>query len=148
MGKQAAGKASKRRSETQAKSVDGFFARVKEAYDNVASEDVGRPSFAQDILRRNTDFSRRIIAPAPGVGDVTLSYVCPHCTCCPLEDYMWRASSVDGDGAATERRNSVVGGVQLVGSPYDWRAPNRILVIQVSASAHEASICNNIARAV
>ena len=32
------------------------FAGVEEAYDKVASEDVGRLSIAQDILRKSTDF--------------------------------------------------------------------------------------------
>ena len=53
------------------------FAGVKEAYDKVASEDVGRLSIAQDIFRESTDFSRRSIALASGVVSVTLSCVCP-----------------------------------------------------------------------
>ena len=64
------------------------FAGVKEAYDKVASGDVGRLSIAQDILREGTDFRRRIIAPASGVGGVTLSYVFPQCNC-----FIWWVSS-------------------------------------------------------
>ena len=40
------------------------LAEVKEAYDKGASEDVGRLSIAHDILRKNTDYSRIVIAPA------------------------------------------------------------------------------------
>ena len=55
------------------------YARLKEAH-NVASEDVGRLSIAQDVMRKSTDFLRRIITPADGMGGVTLSFVCPHCS--------------------------------------------------------------------
>ena len=34
------------------------FSGVKEAHDKVASEDIGFPSIAQDILRKSTDFSK------------------------------------------------------------------------------------------
>ena len=57
------------------------FIKVKESYDNVASEDIGRLSIAQNILRKSTDVLRRIIALASGVGGVTLSYVCRRCNC-------------------------------------------------------------------
>ena len=49
--KQAAGKASKRCSETQANQRMAL-ADVNEAYDKGASEDVGRLSIVHDILRK------------------------------------------------------------------------------------------------
>ena len=55
--------------------------KSEECYEKVESEDVGRLSIAQDILRKSAGFVRRIIAPIDGVGSVTLSYVCPHCHC-------------------------------------------------------------------
>ena len=61
-------------------------AKVRECHSEVEQEDRGRLLVAQDISRQNTDFSRRIIVPVEEQGGVTLSYVCPHCHCCPLED--------------------------------------------------------------
>ena len=74
------------------------FIKVKESSEKIASEDIGRLSIAQDILRKSTNFLRRIIAPASGVGGVTLSCVCPHCNCFPLEGYIWWVSSEHSDG--------------------------------------------------
>ena len=50
-------------------------------------------------------------------GRRALSSVCPHCNCFPLDDYMWCAAC---------------------GGQHDWRAPNRILVVQLGANATEA----------
>ena len=69
------------------------FERLQEAYDKVASEDIDRLSIGQEILKKSTDFLRRIIAPVDGMGGATLSYVCPHCNWFPLEDYIWWVSS-------------------------------------------------------
>ena len=99
------------------------FAGLKEAYDKVASGDVGRLSIVQDILREGTDFRRRIIAPASGVGGVTLSYVFPPCNC-----LKWWVSS----------GHLVVCGfwwpVQLECSE------KKKLVTEVSAHSHEAKV--------
>ena len=64
-----------------------------ECHDEVEAEDDGRSSVAQDVLRKSTDFSRRITAPNGGAGGATLSYVCPHCHCFPLEDHIWWVSA-------------------------------------------------------
>ena len=92
-------------------------ARLKEAYDKVALEDVGRLSIAQDILRK--------IAPVDGMGGVTLSCVCPHCSCVPLEDYIWWVSE--------HGKRQCSWWCAVRGGQFDWRAPNRILVIQLSS---------------
>ena len=64
------------------------FERLQEANDKVAMEDIGRLSIAQEIPRKSTEFLRRIIAPMLGMGGVSLSYVCPHGSCFPLDDYI------------------------------------------------------------
>ena len=110
------------------------LARVEEASDKVASDDVGRLSIAQDILRKSTDFLKRITAPASGVGSVTLSHVCPYCNCLPLEDYTRSVSSGHGDGSNRLKKQCSLAG------QYDWRAPKRLLVIQLSAHAHDAKV--------
>ena len=71
-GKSEIGKASKRNSGKKVSSVNG-----RSRDDKVALEDISRVSIAQDFLKR-------IIAPMSGVARVTLSDVCPHCSCFPL----------------------------------------------------------------
>ena len=73
--------------------------KVKECYEKVESEEKGRLSIAQDILRNSMDFLMRIIVPNDGVGGVTLSYVWTHCHCFSLEDYIWWVSSRRGKEA-------------------------------------------------
>ena len=73
---------------------DGKRCEWTEAYDKVAAmEDIGRLSIVQDILRKSTGVLRRIIAPVDGMGGVTLSYACPHCSCFPLDDKRWRVTT-------------------------------------------------------
>ena len=52
-------------------------------------DEIGRLSIAQEMLRKRTDFLRRIIAPVDGMGGVTLSYLYPHCNCFQLDDDVW-----------------------------------------------------------
>ena len=79
--------------------------RLQEAYDKVALEDVGRLCIAQDMLRRSTDFLRRIVAPVGEMGGVTLSYVCPHCSCFLLDDYTWWVPSGHRDGIKRKKKH-------------------------------------------
>ena len=44
-------------------SLNGPFERIREACEKVAMNDIGRLGIAQEILRKSTDFLRRIIAP-------------------------------------------------------------------------------------
>ena len=60
------------------------YAGLEEACDMVASEDVGRLSIAQDIVRKSTDFLRIILALVSGVVSVTLCDVFLHRNCFPL----------------------------------------------------------------
>ena len=91
------------------------FAGVGEAYEKVASEDVGRLSVAHDILRKSTDFLSRILSPASGVGSVTLSCVCPYCTC-----FLWRITHGVCVIGAWRRQQQTEVTVQLVCSL--WRS--------------------------
>ena len=109
------------------------FVRLKEAYKKVASEDVGRQGIAWDILRKSSDILRRIIAPV-----VTLSYVCPHCNYFTLEDYILWVSS--GHGGGNNRKKKQCSLWRAAWGQHDWRAPNRILLIQLGANANEAKV--------
>ena len=87
------------------------FQRLQEANERVAVEDTGRLSVAQEIRGKSTDFSRRIIAPMSGMGGVTLSHVCLHCSCF-LGMTTYGGCRPDTATATTERRSTVAGGVQ------------------------------------
>ena len=73
------------------------------------------------------------------MGGVTLSYVCLHCRCFPLEDYFWWVSSGHGDGNNRKKRqcNWLCA---ACGRQYDWRAPNRVFVIQDGVGPREAKV--------
>ena len=111
---------------------------VKESDEKSALEDTGRISIPQDILRKNADFLRRIIAPVSGVGGVTFSYVRPHCRCFPLEDNIWWVSSGHADG--NNRKKMQCNWCAACGGQYEWRAPNSILDTQDSVDPREARV--------
>ena len=58
------------------------------------------------------------------------SYLCPHCNSFLLEDYVrW----VSGE-------NPRSGGQQIVEKKYDWKQPNRLLVVQSGDSVEQARV--------
>ena len=91
-----------------------------------------RPSRSMSCCE-STDFLRRIIVPVAGQGGVTLWYVCPHCHRFPIEDYTWWVSS----GHVKKQCNWWCA---ACGGQYNWRHPNRILVIQESTDRREAKV--------
>ena len=46
----------------------------------------------------------------------------------------------DTETAITERRSIATGGARRAGGQCDWRAPNRMLVVQVGVNANEAKV--------
>ena len=76
---------------------------------------MGRLSIAQDMLRKSTDYVRRIIAPVNGVGGVTLS-----CALLVITFRLRTAFSGSSQGTASvstgrrRRRSSATGGARLV----------------------------------
>ena len=100
-------------------------------------DDIGCLSIAQETIRTSTDILRRIIAPVDGTGGVTLSYVCPHCSCFPLDDYIWWVSTGDSYNRKKKHCNWWCA---ACGDQYEWRAPNRILVVQLGTNANEAKV--------
>ena len=119
----------KERYRKEGKSSEWTLERIREAYEKVAKDEIGRLGIVQEILRKSPDFFR-VIAPVCGMGGVTFSYVCPHCNSVPLEDYSWWVST------GTRRRQQqkeealqlVVCGVwpaQAAGEPADgWWQPD------------------------
>ena len=74
-----------------------------------------------------------------GMGGVTLSCVCPHCNSFPLEDSIWWVSNGHGDGNNSKKKQCSWW-CAVCGGKYEWRAPNRILVVQLGINAIEAKI--------
>ena len=91
------------------------------------------------ILCVQVRFLGRITAPIAGVGDVTLSYVCPHCHCFPLEDYIWWVSSQHGEGN-NRTKKQCKWWCAACGGQHDWSAPNGVLVIQDSTDSRDAIV--------
>ena len=60
-----------------------------------------------------------------------MSYLCPNCNSFPLEDYIWCASGRKG-------RNNWW--CAICGEKYDWKQPNRLLVVQTGESVNHAKV--------
>ena len=60
-----------------------------------------------------------------------MSYSCPHCNSFPLEDYVWCLSRREG-------RNNWW--CAICGEKYDWKQPNRLLVVQTGESIDQAKV--------
>ena len=121
------------------KSSEWTLERMREAYEKVTNDEIGRLGIVQEILRKSTAFLRRVIAPVGGMGGVTLSYAGPHCNSFPLEDYFWWVSTGHGDGS-NRKKTHCSWWCAVCGGKYEWRAPNRILVVQLGTNANEAKV--------
>ena len=112
------------------KALEWAFDRIKEASEFVAQDEAEKMSVVQEIMLRSTDCLRRIIAPVGGQGGVTMSYLCPHCSSFPLEDCVWWLS-----GGKSTKRWCVI-----CGEKYDWKQPNRLLVVPSGDSIEQAKV--------
>ena len=92
-----------------------------------------RLGVVQEILRKSTDFLRRVIAPVGGMGGVTLSYVCPHCNI----SLWWVAT---GHGDSRKKKKHCSWWCAVCGGTFEWRAPNRILVVQLGTDVDDAKV--------
>ena len=97
----------------------------------MATDEAGRLNIVLGIMLKSRDYWRRIIAPAGGQGGVTVSYLCPNCNSFP-----WRTTC----GGFQLGRSIAAGGAQSVEKKNEWRAPNRLLVVQTGASASQAKV--------
>ena len=97
----------------------------------MAKDEAGRLTIVQKMMLSSTDYLRRIIAPAGGQGGVTLSYLCPHYSSFSLGRLHLVGLSWQ------EAQQLVVCGLWR---KYDWRAPNRLLVVQTGESASQAKV--------
>ena len=73
---------------TKTKATEWAFDRIKEAFEQVAKDEARKLSTVQEIMTKSTDHLRRIIAPVGELGGVAMSYLCPHCSSFPVENYI------------------------------------------------------------
>ena len=99
----------------------GTLDRIKEAFEQAAQNEAREMSIVQEIMIRRTDYLRRIIAPVGGQEGVTKSYLCPHCSSFPLEDYIWWVSG---------GKKHTTWLCAICGERHDWKQPNRLWVVQ------------------
>ena len=74
------------------------------------------------------------------MGGVTLSYVCPHCSCFPLDHYIWWVSSTHGDGNNRKMKHCSWW-CAACGCQFEWRAPNRTVVVQKNVQDAQTYAC-------
>ena len=109
------------------KATEWAFDEVKEAFEKVAKDEARKLSTVEEMMTRNTDYLRRIIAPAGRRGGVTKSHLCPHCTSFPMEDYVWWVS---GENDLT------IGGARSVEKTMSGSYQNRLLVVPTGESGN------------
>ena len=66
--------------------TDWAFDRIKEAFEKMAKE-ARKLSTVQEIMKYSAAHHRA--SGGEGQGGVTMSYLCPHCNCFPMEDCVW-----------------------------------------------------------
>ena len=97
--------------------------KIREAYEKVAQDEIGRLGIVQEILRKNTTFLRRIIASVGGRRGVTLSFFALIATVSN-----WRTTSggfrPDME-IATRRRSFAASGAQSVEENMKGEHPTR-----------------------
>ena len=123
----------KKRSRKEGKSSEWTLERIREAY-----EEVDAWGLVQEILRKSTDFLSRVIAPMEW--EESLCRMFAHiATVFPLEDYTWWVSTGHGDGNSRKKRHCSWW-CAARGGQHEWRAPKRILVVQLGTNANEAKV--------
>ena len=100
----------------------------------VAKDETGPFGIVQENPTKNTDFLRRTQWEKS---------LCPvfarTATVSPLEDYIWFVSSRHGDGNNRKKKHCNWW-CAACGGQYEWRAPNRILVVQLGVNANDAKV--------
>ena len=94
--------------------IPWMVAKLKESNCQAKQKDGQRMNIVQRSMQKSTE---RIIVPVEGQGEVTLSFVCPHCHRYPREDCIWWYAACGS-----------------------WRNPNRVLVTQDSTNRSETGV--------
>ena len=114
------------------------------SFEKVAKNEAGSLSSVQGIMMKSTEFLRRIVAPAGGQRKWAPWRICAHVA----SVFLLRRNLVGLDlkrrQQKTTRRGTAVGGAQSVEKKYEWRAPNRLLVVQTGVSASQAMVSKRL----
>ena len=121
------------------RSSEWTLERIREVYEKVARDAVERLGIVQEIFRKSTDFLLRIILRQSVEWEESRCRIsiCPHCNSFPLEDHIRWVSTGHGDSNNGKKKHCSWW-CAACGGQYEWRAPNRILVVQLGTSATEA----------
>ena len=128
----------KRTFKAEVSATEWTLGRIREALERVARDETETFSIVHRIMLKSTDFLRRIIAQAGGQGGVTLSCLCSHCNCFPLEVYIWWVVSTANGDSNNNNKQQCSWWCAIFGEKYEWKAPNRLLVLQTGDSASQA----------
>ena len=107
------------------------FDRIKEAFEKVAKDDAKKLSTVQGNQVKKYRLLATHHRASGGQGGVTMSYLCPHCDSFPLEDHIWWVSG------RKERNNWWCA---ICGEKYDWKHPDRLLVVQTVESVNQVKV--------
>ena len=105
-------------------------AKVRDFCSGVEEEYGARKCAVQQISMKSAHFLRQIIVPVQGRGGVTLSYV--------PEDCIWWVSTLHGKKQCNW--------CPACGGQYDWKASNRVVVIQDSTDRRDAKVFRTLHR--
>ena len=115
-------------SEDKWKPRNGLLRELRKPFEKVAQDEAEKVSAVQEIMLGSTGYLRRITAPVGGQGWVTVSHLCPHCNSCPLNIW-WVSGWKDTKWWSA-----------ICGAKYDWKQPNRLLVVQRGDSIEQAKV--------
>ena len=109
----------------EVKATEWAIDKVKEAFEKVARDEAR--STVQEIMIKSTDYSRRIIAPVGRQGGVT-----SHISTRIKTVSRWKTTF----GGSQGRKHTT----WCCGENFDWRAPNRLLVVQTGVSVNQTCV--------
>ena len=112
----------------QGKSSEWAPGTIREAYEKVVKEEAGRLGVVRAILRKSTDFLRRIIAPVEWEESL-----------CRTSARTATVFSVGLHLVSTAKKRCSWW-CAICGERYEWRAPDRILAVQLGANEDEAKV--------
>ena len=116
------------------KSSEWTFEKIREAHEKVARGEIGLLIIVQKILRKSTDFLRRIIGPVGGMGGVTYDVILvPALQQFPLGG-LHLVGFARNTETATRRRGTATGGARCVEATMNGEHPHRILVVRYISS--------------
>ena len=129
----------KERYRKEGKSSEWTLERVRESHEKVAKDEIGRLGISLEILRQTLSSCGGSSRQSMEREESPYRTFFPYCNCFPLKDYNWWLSSGHGDGN-NRKKKYCSWWCAACGGQNEWRAPNRILVVQLGTNANEAKV--------